>query len=68
MTKIKIKELQTIDTAQVYKNESYIGNALQGLLEKYQLSRNQIYITSKIGKLKVSAKQKILVYDDFFSS
>jgi diketogulonate reductase-like aldo/keto reductase len=37
-----------IDTAQVYRNEEMVGNALKDLLPKYQLTRDQIFITSKL--------------------
>ena len=38
-----------IDTASVYKNESHIGNALSKLLKKHNLSRRNIFITTKLG-------------------
>ncbi len=41
------------DTAQVYKNEAYIGDSLSVLLEKHNLSRNDIFITTKIGNKKL---------------
>lgn len=37
-----------IDTACVYRNEEYIGEALKTLLPKYKLSREDIFITSKL--------------------
>ncbi|XP_053675625.1 uncharacterized protein LOC128725880 [Anopheles nili] len=37
-----------IDTAVVYRNEEYIGNALKTLLPKYDLKREDIFITSKL--------------------
>ncbi|KAH7731549.1 Protein C35D10.6 [Aphelenchoides avenae] len=37
-----------IDTAQVYKNEGYIGRALKELLPKYGLTREDIFITTKL--------------------
>lgn len=40
---------RAIDTASVYKNESHIGNILPSLLEKYHLTRKDIFITSKLG-------------------
>ncbi|XP_058450039.1 glyoxal reductase-like [Malaya genurostris] len=37
-----------IDTALVYRNEEHIGKALQTLLPKYNLKREDIFITSKL--------------------
>uniref|UniRef100_A0A0N5B2N3 Aldo_ket_red domain-containing protein n=1 Tax=Strongyloides papillosus TaxID=174720 RepID=A0A0N5B2N3_STREA len=37
-----------IDTAQCYGNEKAIGDALQILLPKYNLGRNDIFITTKV--------------------
>ena len=39
--------LQT-DTAAVYRNEADIGRALKELLPKYGLSRQDVFITSKL--------------------
>ncbi|CAH2241774.1 jg16337 [Pararge aegeria aegeria] len=36
------------DTAAVYHNEQYLGNALRELLPKYGLTRQDIYITTKL--------------------
>ncbi|KAL4703434.1 hypothetical protein ACJJTC_008153 [Scirpophaga incertulas] len=36
------------DTATAYGNEVHIGNALKTLLPKYELDREDIFITSKI--------------------
>ncbi|GAB1603428.1 uncharacterized protein LOC115216695 [Argonauta hians] len=40
---------RSIDTASVYKNESDIGSCLPELLAKYNLKRQDIFITSKLG-------------------
>ncbi|XP_045461942.1 glyoxal reductase-like isoform X1 [Harmonia axyridis] len=40
-----------IDTATVYHNETSIGQALKVLLPKYNLKREDIFITSKLGKV-----------------
>ncbi|XP_055594260.1 aldose reductase A-like [Uranotaenia lowii] len=37
-----------IDTAVVYRNEQHIGDALKELLPKYNLKREDIFITSKL--------------------
>uniref|UniRef100_A0A915EK32 NADP-dependent oxidoreductase domain-containing protein n=1 Tax=Ditylenchus dipsaci TaxID=166011 RepID=A0A915EK32_9BILA len=37
-----------IDTAQVYKNEKYIGDALKILLPKHSLKREDVFIASKL--------------------
>ncbi|CAH3023066.1 unnamed protein product [Porites evermanni] len=37
-----------IDTAAVYRNEADIGRALKELLPKYGLSRQDVFITSKL--------------------
>lgn len=39
-----------VDSAIVYRNEADIGKALKTLLPKHNLSREDIFITSKIGK------------------
>ncbi|GAB0091894.1 Aldo-keto reductase [Sergentomyia squamirostris] len=36
-----------IDTATVYRNEAFIGNSLKILLPKYNLTREDLFITSK---------------------
>ena len=38
------------DTAAVYRNETHISEALSTLLPKYNLTRKDIFITSKLGK------------------
>lgn len=38
------------DTAAVYNNELYIKEALKVLLPKYHLKREDLFITSKLGK------------------
>lgn len=40
-----------IDTAQVYKNEEKIGDALKELLPKHGLKREDIFITSKLAPI-----------------
>uniref|UniRef100_A0A914NRI0 NADP-dependent oxidoreductase domain-containing protein n=1 Tax=Meloidogyne incognita TaxID=6306 RepID=A0A914NRI0_MELIC len=37
-----------IDTAQIYKNEKYIGKALQELMPKYKIKREDLFITTKL--------------------
>jgi diketogulonate reductase-like aldo/keto reductase len=37
------------DTAAVYRNEEAIGLALQTLLPKFNLSRGDIFLTTKLG-------------------
>lgn len=37
------------DTAQKYKNEEYLGAAFKNSLMKYNLTRKDIFITSKFG-------------------
>lgn len=37
------------DTAAVYRNEEDIGDALKKLLPKYNLKREDIFITTKLG-------------------
>ena len=39
------------DTAQVYKNEADLGQSFESLLPKYNLKREDIFITTKIGNL-----------------
>ena len=38
------------DTAENYRNEEYLGVAFKNSLEKYNLTRKDIFITSKFGK------------------
>jgi diketogulonate reductase-like aldo/keto reductase len=40
------------DTAHMYNNEDYLGAAFKKLLEKHNLKREDIFITSKFGKLQ----------------
>ncbi|XP_005089972.1 glyoxal reductase [Aplysia californica] len=40
---------RSFDTASVYRNETDIGKALKELLPKYNLTRKDIFITSKLG-------------------
>jgi diketogulonate reductase-like aldo/keto reductase len=37
------------DTAAVYRNEEAIGLALKALLPKFNLSREDIFLTTKLG-------------------
>lgn len=37
------------DTAAVYRNEEEIGDALKELLPKYNLRREDIFVTTKLG-------------------
>lgn len=39
-----------LDSAVVYNNEADIGLALKELLPKYNLKREDIFLTSKLGK------------------
>jgi hypothetical protein len=39
------------DTAAVYRNEEAIGLALQNLLPKFNLSREDLFLTTKLGNL-----------------
>lgn len=39
------------DTAHMYQNEVYLGHAFQTLLPKYKLTREDIFITTKFGKI-----------------
>ncbi|CAG2067579.1 unnamed protein product, partial [Timema podura] len=39
---------RSIDTAAVYHNEEDIGRALKELLPKYNLTREDIFVTSKL--------------------
>ena len=43
-----------LDTAAVYGNEQDIGKALEILLPKYNLKRQDIFLTTKLGKYKLS--------------
>jgi len=47
-----------IDTAQLYENEQHIGRALQTLMPKYELTRTDLFITSKLLHSNMS-KEKI---------
>ncbi|KOB72811.1 putative aldo-keto reductase [Operophtera brumata] len=42
---------RSFDTAAVYGNEQYIGEALEKFLPKYDLTRDDVYVTSKLTKL-----------------
>ena len=43
--------LNVSDTASVYRNEEEIGKSLQSLLPQHGLRRQDIFITSKLGRL-----------------
>lgn len=43
-----------VDTASCYRNEKDIGNALQKLYKELGHCREDIFITSKLGKYSIS--------------
>lgn len=47
------------DTAAVYNNEEYIRDALKVLLPKYNLKREDLFITSKLGIYSIIFPVKI---------
>lgn len=51
-----LNQILSTDTAVVYRNEEHIGNALKKLLPKYNLKREDIFITSKLSKLDYEKK------------
>ncbi|XP_050085269.1 aldose reductase A-like [Anopheles aquasalis] len=48
-----------IDTAIVYRNEEFIGHALKTLLPKYNLKREDIFITSKFMSQKNKEQKEV---------
>lgn len=48
---------RSFDTASVYKNETDIGSSLNELLPKYNLSRKDLFITSKLGPSEQGAEK-----------
>lgn len=54
------------DTAHMYNNEKYLGQAFKEMLPKHNLTREDIFITTKFGKnskrnlIKVTKKVTIL--------
>ncbi|KAK7574337.1 hypothetical protein V9T40_011528 [Parthenolecanium corni] len=48
-----------IDTAAVYRNEADIGHALKELLPKYNLRREDIYITSKLAPSDHGSEERV---------
>ncbi|KAI6175394.1 putative glyoxal reductase [Aphelenchoides bicaudatus] len=44
------------DTAQVYRNEDMVGEALRDFMPAYELSRKQIFVTSKLNPKNNGAK------------
>ena len=56
-----------IDTAAVYRNEDCIGELLPGLLSKFGLKREDVFITSKLGKCPLSEinAQLLAVYSQY---
>lgn len=58
-----------LDTAAVYRNEEDIGQALQSLLSKHNLAREDIFITTKLCKQLVSFRNfsKIPYIVQFFT-
>lgn len=41
------------DTANIYKNEKDFGEAFKKLLDKHNLTRNDIFITTKIRRFQI---------------
>ena len=58
---------RAFDTAAVYRNEEYIGDCLPGLLEKYKLKREDIFITTKLGPKDLSAQNSSQALDSSLS-
>lgn len=62
------------DTAQMYKNEKYLGSALKNSLAKYNLKREDIFITTKFGKffklnhdqMKINISTKIFEHSSIY--
>lgn len=50
------------DSAVCYRNESHIGEALKVLLPKYNLKREDIFITSKISKFTFALHLSRVIY------
>ncbi|XP_043270968.1 NADPH-dependent aldo-keto reductase, chloroplastic-like isoform X2 [Venturia canescens] len=50
---------RSIDTAAVYRNEEDIGRALQSLLPKYNLTRENIFITTKLSPIDHGDSRRI---------
>jgi len=48
---------RSIDTAQIYNNESHIGQALSTLMPKYGLERMDLFITSKLSLHNMSTEK-----------
>lgn len=44
------EDYRLFDTAHFYKNEHFLGQAFEKLLPKYNLTREDIFITTKISK------------------
>lgn len=55
-----IYALVSLDTASGYRNEKEIGDALEKLLPKYKLSREEIFITSKLVPRNNQTKQQVI--------
>ncbi|KAL0189212.1 hypothetical protein M9458_016311, partial [Cirrhinus mrigala] len=49
---------RAFDTAAVYRNEAHLGHALRCLLPKHGLSRNDVFITSKLGPKDQGSKAR----------
>lgn len=49
---------RAFDTAAVYRNETHVGHALRSLLAKHGLSREDVFITSKLGPKDQGSKAR----------
>ncbi|XP_065104838.1 glyoxal reductase [Paramisgurnus dabryanus] len=49
---------RAFDTAAVYRNEAHVGHALRCLLPKHGLSREDVFITSKLGPKDQGSKAR----------
>ncbi|XP_012264456.2 aldose reductase A-like [Athalia rosae] len=50
---------RSIDTAERYGNEEDIGEALKVLLPKYNLKREDIFVTTKLSPLSIGSPEKV---------
>ena len=54
---------RSFDTAAVYKNEAFIGDVLPSLLQKYHLTREDVFITTKLGPKDLASESAINALD-----
>ena len=57
------KGYRSIDTAQVYRNEESVGRGIRAAIEEGLVSRDELFITSKVWNDGLSYEETLAAYD-----